>query len=283
MADAPRYYIMVLGETAEVKRELIQTATNGGPSLVGGPHNHINYTMRPVMSRGRRVEVVIYWAAYHGVRRTVTRAKDFKHADIAMVLFDSTSKRSRDRVTPLMSKATKNGKPWVVTAAVEKERDAAGGANDLVDAAIGDSSGKDNVLRCNTADDNSVTAVVQALMDQLMYQLLPPTWTLKVHRTMKASAQAWVANIMMCNRRLARQAFGPMDDVPATADTESRRSGLCIPRRAGALAIMFGKRSRGSRQAARSAAGPPPEPLPLEMWFLILSNLTHADMVKCKR
>jgi len=150
-------------------------------------------------------------------------------------------------------------------------------------AAIGDSSGKDNVLRCNTADDNSVTAVVQALMDQLMYQLLPPTWTLKVHRTMKASAQAWVANIMMCNRRLARQAFGPMDDVPATADTESRRSGLCIPRRAGALAIMFGKRSRGSRQAARSAAGPPPEPLPLEMWFLILSNLTHADMVKCKR
>jgi len=50
---------MVLGETAEVKRELIQTATNGGPSLVGGPHNHINYTMRPVMSRGRRVEVVI--------------------------------------------------------------------------------------------------------------------------------------------------------------------------------------------------------------------------------
>jgi len=254
-----------------------------------------------------------YWAAYHGVRRTVTRAKDFKHADIAMVLFDSTSKRSRDRVTPLMSKATKNGKPWVVTAAVEKERDAAGGANDLVDAAIGDSSGKDNVLRCNTADDNSVTAVVQALMDQLMYQLLPrtqhrlrdgansltvvtgalkfmlrcppttATWTLKVHRTMKASAQAWVANIMMCNRRLARQAFGPMDDVPATADTESRRSGLCIPRRAGALAIMFGKRSRGSRQAARSAAGPPPEPLPLEMWFLILSNLTHADMVKCKR
>jgi len=180
-------------------------------------------------------------------------------------------------------------------------------------AAIGDSSGKDNVLRCNTADDNSVTAVVQALMDQLMYQLLPrtqhrlrdgansltvvtgalkfmlrcppttATWTLKVHRTMKASAQAWVANIMMCNRRLARQAFGPMDDVPATADTESRRSGLCIPRRAGALAIMFGKRSRGSRQAARSAAGPPPEPLPLEMWFLILSNLTHADMVKCKR